>query len=88
MMTNPVRLEWIRSQLESALQPTFLTINDDSAKHIGHEGAKNGGGHFSIEISSSHFEQKPIIECHRMIYSALTEVIPSEIHALKIKICR
>jgi BolA family transcriptional regulator, general stress-responsive regulator len=86
MINNECRIQWIRSQLESALQPTLLMIHDDSFKHVGHEGSQKGAGHFSIEISSSHFSQKSLVECHRLVYDVLVQAIPSEIHALKIKI--
>lgn len=87
-MNNEERIKWIRSKLESSLCPTFLIIQDDSAKHIGHEGAKSGAGHFTVEISSLAFEKKTLVNCHRLIYEILAEAIPHEIHALKIKIRR
>jgi BolA family transcriptional regulator, general stress-responsive regulator len=85
-MSSHARLQWIEKQLVMALQPTHLIITDDSSMHIGHEGAKNGGGHFSIEISAEAFNGHSLLNCHRMIYSALDKEIPTEIHALKIKI--
>jgi BolA family transcriptional regulator, general stress-responsive regulator len=84
-LINTSRIEWMQKQL-ACLEPTFLHINDDSYKHIGHEGAKNGAGHFTVEISSSHFNEKSLIESHRLVYQALSLAIPHEIHALKIKI--
>ena len=87
-MDNAVRMEWIKERLTHSLQPTLLKIIDDSHKHAGHEGAKTGAGHFSIEISSDCFEQTPLLECHRMIYGALESAIPIEIHALKIKVIK
>jgi BolA protein len=80
------RVDWIRERLQESLNPSLLNIQDDSAKHAGHEGAKDGAGHFTVEISSPLFVEKPLIQCHRMVYDALEEAIPSEIHALKIKV--
>lgn len=85
-MDNTHRIEWIKTQLDSQLNPSELKIHDDSYKHAGHEGAKGGAGHFTIEIASELFKHKSLIECHRMIYKALETAIPHEIHALKIKI--
>ncbi|MBA2655180.1 MAG: BolA family transcriptional regulator [Gammaproteobacteria bacterium] len=85
---NETRITWIREKLSIALSPSLLNIQDDSHKHAGHEGAKGGAGHFSLEIASPLFEKKSLIECHRMIYEVLDEAIPAEIHALKIKITR
>ena len=37
------------------LHPEKIKIIDESSKHIGHEGAKNGGGHFLLTIVSCDF---------------------------------
>lgn len=86
MIDNESRIKWMRDKLTTALEPSALIIHDDSSKHIGHEGAKNGAGHFTVEIASSLFNAKPLIECHRMVYSVLADAIPEQIHALRIKI--
>jgi BolA protein len=85
---NPARIQWMREQLEAALSPSSLTIHDDSHKHVGHEGAKGGAGHFTVEIASPLFNQKSLVESHRMVYSVLVSAIPGEIHALKIQIIK
>jgi BolA protein len=87
-MANEERINWMRERLTNALQPSLLLITDDSHKHIGHVGAKSGAGHFSIKINSSHFNNLPLLACHRIIYTVLGEAIPSQIHALRIKIVR
>ena len=74
--------ETIKARLAS-LQPISLTIKDDSAMHAGHAG-NTGGGHFSLTIVSSQFSQKSQIIRHRLIYQALTDLIPQQIHALSI----
>jgi BolA protein len=81
-------INWMREHLTNTLKPSSLIITDDSHKHIGHAGAKSGAGHFSIEINSSHFNNLPLLACHRIIYTILSEAIPSQIHALRIKIVR
>jgi len=75
-------LEEITNRLQS-IAPTMLDITDDSAMHIGHSG-NNGGGHFTVSITSSHFIGKSQIMRHRMIYQILSNLIPSKIHALSI----
>ena len=74
--------ETIKIRLAS-LQPTSLDIKDDSALHAGHAG-NTGGGHFTLKIVSSQFSQKSQIIRHRLIYQALTDLIPQQIHALSI----
>lgn len=74
--------ETIKIRLAS-LQPISLDIKDDSALHAGHAG-NTGGGHFTLKIVSSQFSQKSQIIRHRLIYQALTDLIPQQIHALSI----
>jgi BolA protein len=60
-------------------------IIDDSHKHAGHEGARSGGGHYTMHIVSAQFAGKPTLARHRMIYSALGDMMKHDIHALNIK---
>lgn len=78
------RLTQMRSKL-AALTPTLLEITDDSHKHAGHAGARSGGGHFVLRIVSAQFVGKSTMGRHRMIYSALGEMMQREIHALTIQ---
>jgi BolA protein len=80
------RIALIREQLEKNLQPSQLEILDESEQHKGHEGSKTGRGHFAIKIASPHFKNKSLVECHRMIYTALDDAMKTEIHALRIEI--
>ena len=73
----------IEKILKETFAPQFLEVIDDSAKHAGHAGAKEGG-HFQVKITSSAFEGKKPIDRHRMIYEALSPLKHS-IHALSIK---
>lgn len=68
----------------TALSPTRLEIQDNSAAHAGHAGS-GGGGHYSITIESSHFSGKSTIIRHRLVYEAVGDLIPSRVHALSIK---
>jgi BolA protein len=60
-----------------------LEIRDDSAKHAGHAGAREGG-HFHVIIASSRFTGVPALERHRMVYAAAAELMGRDIHALSI----
>ena len=71
--------------LLAVFQPTQIEIIDDSHKHAGHEGARSGGGHYTLHIVSAQFAGKPTLARHRMIYSALGEMMKHDIHALNIK---
>ncbi len=72
------------TQRLQVLEPTQLEITDESHLHAGHAG-NMGGGHFSLRITSSHFFEKSPIIRHRLIYQALTDLIPTKIHALSIQ---
>jgi BolA protein len=69
----------------AALAPESLQILDESGKHVGHEGAKGGGGHYMLTIVSRHFAGRTAQARHRMIYEALGTLMKKEIHALAIK---
>ena len=48
-------------------------------------GAREGGGHFTVSIVSRHFTGTSLLQRHRMVYGALQDLLPGEIHALSIK---
>lgn len=84
-MSSQNTIHKIEEALREKLQPISLQIKDDSAKHAGHVGARSGKGHFQVEISSSLFKGKSLIEQHRMVNEALRELLETEIHALQLK---
>lgn len=80
------RVAMIRERLTAAFAPSSLDIQDDSAKHAGHAGARSGGGHYNVNIVASAFAGKPLIERHRMVYAALGDAMRENvIHALSIQ---
>jgi BolA protein len=78
------RVEMMRQRL-ATLAPVSLDITDESYKHAGHAGARSGGGHYTLRIISEQFAGKSTMARHRMIYSALGEMMKREIHALNIR---
>ena len=75
-------IDAMRARL-AALEPVAIEIADDSAQHAGHAGA-GGGGHFRLDIVSSHFAQCRPMERHRLVYDALGSLMKRKIHALSI----
>lgn len=75
----------IRTELEKNFQPTELLIKDQSQLHAGHEGAKDGKGHFDVTIVSQAFDGVNRVQRHRMVYDALSQLLETDIHALRIK---
>ena len=78
------RVHQIEQRLRTALAPQRLEIEDESAKHAGHAGARDGGGHFDVTIVSSQFAGKSLLQRHRLVYDALGEAMRKDIHALSI----
>jgi BolA protein len=78
------RVTKIERMLNDALSPTELQVKDQSHLHAGHEGAKEGKGHFEVTIVSEKFEGVRRVARHRLVYDALGEFMDSDIHALRI----
>ncbi len=83
-MPDTDRVARIRAGLQASLAAERIDISDDSAAHAGHAG-NTGGGHFSVTIVSDRFSGKSALERHRMVYAALADMMPAEIHALSIR---
>ena len=72
-------------QALAVLAPAHLTITDDSHRHVGHEGARDGRGHFTVDIVSAAFVGRAPLARHRQIYEALGTLMQTDIHAVSIK---
>lgn len=76
--------EAIRARL-AALEPQALELTDESERHRGHAGWRDGGGtHWRLAIVSPRFAGQPTLARHRMVYQALGELMQNPIHALAI----
>lgn len=76
----------IRQRLHAALQVDAIEIVDDSHRHVGHVGAREGGGHYQVRIVSPDFAGKRLLERHRMVYQAMGDAMRNDtIHALNIE---
>lgn len=78
------RVAAIRQRLQAQFAPAALDIVDDSARHAGHAGARDGRGHFKVRIVSEMFAGKRTVERHRMVYAALGDLMQTDIHALSV----
>jgi BolA protein len=79
------RVGAIRDRLQAALAPVELDILDESHKHAGHEGARDGRGHFAVRVVSAAFEGEPLLARHRRVYAALGDLMQTDIHALSLR---
>jgi BolA protein len=78
------RLTAIQQALD-VLEPLEVSLQDDSHKHAGHQGARDGRGHFSLFIVSRHFVGLSPVMRHKTVYAALGDLLKTDIHALAIQ---
>jgi BolA-like protein 1 len=81
----------IREKLARAFAPSDLIVENESAKHAGHAGARDhlgratGETHFRIAVVSAAFEGKSAVDRHRQINQVLKDELAGPVHALAIK---
>jgi BolA family transcriptional regulator, general stress-responsive regulator len=75
----------IRDKLAETLRPERLEITDESHRHVGHVGAREGGeSHFRVEIVSAAFEGMARVERQRRVYGLLAGEFADGLHALSL----
>src|SRR5690606_6509005 len=83
-MPREERVAAIELAIAEALNPRSLRVEDDSARHAGHAGARDGRGHFNVEVVSDAFEGMAPLARHRAVYAAVGNLMETDIHALAI----
>lgn len=74
----------IRKTLQT-LSPSALEVIDDSEKHRGHGGWREGGDtHFTVRIRAAALDGLSRVECHRRINAMLADEFARGLHALAI----
>ncbi|HYG05002.1 MAG TPA: BolA family protein [Stenotrophomonas sp.] len=79
------RVARIEAALRETFAPTLLEVVDDSHKHAGHAGARDGRGHYSVHIVAAAFAGLAPLARHRAVYAALGTMMRDDIHALSIQ---
>jgi BolA protein len=74
----------IEARLRETFAPLHLEVQDDSAAHAGHAGAREGG-HYTVRLRSAHFAGLSRVARHRLVYDALGSLMSSGIHALALQ---
>lgn len=75
----------IHSILTNEFAPSLLVVQDDSAKHAGHAGARpSGESHFTVNIVSEKFRGMSKVARHRAVYAPLQPLFNAGLHALAI----
>lgn len=84
-LPREARVDAIRTAIEGALAPVSVSVEDDSHRHAGHAGARDGRGHFNVEVVSDAFAGLSPIARHRAVYAAVGTLMETDIHALSIR---
>jgi BolA protein len=75
--------ERIVARLTAALDPSLLEVVDESDRHAGHAGAREGGGtHYRVRVVSARFERSSRVARHRLVYDLLRAEFADGLHAL------
>jgi BolA protein len=77
----------MRETLTARLAPTRLDIVDESDRHAGHSGAREGGeSHFIVTIESAAFEGLRALARQRLVYGLLDAQLKGPVHALSLRL--
>jgi len=77
--------ETIEQKLTQALAPQRLKVVDDSEKHKGHAGYREGGqSHFRVEVVSAAFAGQSRVARQRRVYEILAAELAAGVHALQL----
>ncbi|WP_127144135.1 BolA family protein [Pelagibacterium montanilacus] len=81
--------ESIEQTLADQFVPDLLEVIDESDRHRGHQGWREGGEtHFRVRISSPRLEGLSRVGQHRAINAALAPQFRAGVHALAIEVVR
>lgn len=73
----------IEARLQQAFDPAELVVVDDSERHRGHAGYREGGdSHFNVRMRAAAFKGQSRIARHRAVHAALGPELVASIHAL------
>lgn len=77
----------IGTRLTKAFAPRLLEVDDESERHRGHAGYREGGeSHFRVRIASDAFQGMNRVARERAVHKALGSDLINRIHALALKI--
>ncbi len=81
---HPETCREIEAKIQT-LQPSHVQVTDNSHLHVGHAGAKDGGGHFAVQVVAEAFTGLNRIKRHRLVYQTVQPLFDNgAIHALEI----
>jgi len=76
----------IHQKLTEAFAPQRLEVIDDSHRHQGHAGHREGGeSHFNVLLESQAFTGVSRVARQRQVHAVLAEELAGPVHALSVK---
>jgi BolA protein len=77
----------IIAKLQGRFKPEHLEVIDESNKHFGHAGWREGGEtHFRVRIATRHFDGMSRVAQHREVMDVLDAELKDRVHALAIEV--
>jgi BolA protein len=79
--------EKITTKLKSAFEPQKFELVDDSERHRGHGGWREGGEtHFHLRMTSARFAGQGRVQRQREVNRVLAEELSGPVHALSMEL--
>ncbi len=79
--------EIITSRLRQAFEPEHLELIDESEKHRGHSGWREGGEtHFRLRMTSAKFAGEGRLARQRAVNRVLADQLADRVHALSMEL--
>jgi len=79
------RMAAIEALLADGFAPCEVQVVDESHRHRGHAGARDGRGHFQVRVVSDAFGGLAPLARHRAVYAVMGDLMATDIHALAIE---
>ena len=82
---QPTRAGRLEHMLRSEFAPVMLAVEDESALHAGHAGARAGGEtHYRVTIVTERFAGLKRVERSRLVHNVLSREFVGGLHALSL----
>lgn len=79
--------EIMTEKLKTAFEPASFELIDDSEKHRGHGGWREGGeSHFLLRMTSARFSGQGRVQRQRAVNKVLAEELAGPVHALAMEL--
>jgi BolA protein len=86
MTATPIA-DRIREKLAAAFAPEHLEVVDESERHRGHGGWREGGEtHFRVALRAAAFDGMGRVERSRRVHAVLAEELADRVHALALDV--